>query len=386
MLHGLKAAAVLPSFRPSEEPQKFLFDFIDESGVNSLYASIKASIDRFDAARSDFESTRDTYESELGQIKNSFLIPDDEVLQRIQSYAGVSPVPSFFSSLENHATEAAGHLEGLVKHYDLCVTALRHTEGGGDAIIRTSGSVEGASELPPEASQLVGLGVDLGTLSHNGPPEPMSAAERAEMLAVLAKDAAEVEDVVAEITDRLADMEDQHSSIVSYLGALRATFYRMQATLEFVKQVISQVPDYITAAAEFRAHWEEEKQTLTERAEEMNNTISIFAGFSTAYDGLIVETQRRRHVKARMERIMEKAMNEIEKLYQEDMNEREAFRRDQAEYLPSDIWPGLLNAPPRYEFVSVDEEAGVLPEVGKSVYEAALKRLRARIKPSMSSV
>ena len=376
---------MLACFRPPNEPQKCLFDFIDESGVNNLYNSIKASIDRFDVAQSEFEIIRETFGVEMDQVKETLSRASGD---EKHGSSFVSPVPSLFSSLENHATETAGHLEGLVKHYDLCVTAIRHTEGGGEAMMKVSGVGEQDGESGPDASQLVGLGVNFGQFSDDGglrSPEPISTQDRAAILAVLVKDAREVEDVVAEIKDRLVEMEEQLPSIISYIDQLRTTFGQLQTGLSMVKAVAGHVPDYIAAAADFQGQWEEEKQALIEKAEEVDSSVSIFAGFSGAYDGLIVEAQRRRHVKARMERIMDKAINEIERLHQEDANEREAFRKDQAEYLPVDIWPGLLNAPPRYEFVSVDEEASNLPDIKKSAFEAALNRLRARMQPSLRS-
>jgi autophagy-related protein 17 len=299
----------------------------------------------------------------------------------VQSYGGVSPIPSLFGSLESHATDIANHLEGLVKHYDLCGTALRHTEGGGEAMTRISSNLEAGEG----SAQLAGLGVELNQFEQAGPPEPMSDEERADMLAVLMKDAAEVDDVVSEIKDRLAEMEDQLSQIASYVDILRKTFTRLQTTLALLREAAGHVPQYISAAAEFQGHWEEEKRHLLEKAEEVEGSTDIFAGFADAYDELLLEVYRRNHFKAKMEKVMDKAMREIDKIYHEDLELRAAFKSNQADYLPSDIWPGLLDPPPKYEFVSVDEQAENLPRIDKSVYEAAYKRNRAKSKPGMRS-
>jgi hypothetical protein len=58
----------------------------------------------------------------------------------------------------------------------------------------------------------------------------------------------------------------------------------------------------------------------------------------------------------------------------EDAAEREAFRLDQGEFLPSDIWPGLSSPPPRYEVVPIDKDASGTPELPKKLIEQALRR------------
>ena len=58
----------------------------------------------------------------------------------------------------------------------------------------------------------------------------------------------------------------------------------------------------------------------------------------------------------------------------EDAAEREAFRLDQGDFLPSDIWPGLSNPPPRYEVVSVNKDVSGVPELPKKLIEQALRR------------
>ncbi len=37
----------------------------------------------------------------------------------------------------------------------------------------------------------------------------------------------------------------------------------------------------------------------------------------------------------------------------DDLAEREAFRQLQGDYLPSDIWAGLMDAPPQYDIIPV---------------------------------
>jgi autophagy-related protein 17 len=312
-LLSLRSTLVEPSFRPPTDAQKYLFDFVDEAGISELEDSIKASIDRFDTARSTFAETCEAFESDLGRLHESLQAPvEEDGHEKLHDIDGDTPIPGLFYALESHATETATSLQGLVKHYDLCVTALKHTEGGGEAINQAASTAEDHDQ---EASALAGLGVDLGRLDAT-PPIPMSEEERTEMLVVLFKDAAEVEEVVGEIKDQLAEMEDQLAQVETYLQTLRDTSKRLINGLGLLKHVASNVPSYITACAVFQGAWEDEKAVLGERMQGLEGLREFYSGFANAYDGLLVEVHRRKHVKRDTEKVIRKAMEELEKLYQ----------------------------------------------------------------------
>jgi hypothetical protein len=48
----------------------------------------------------------------------------------------------------------------------------------------------------------------------------------------------------------------------------------------------------------------------------------------------------------------------------DDLAERQAFRQLQGDYLPSDIWAGLMDAPPQYAIVPVRGNGGVAGGIG----------------------
>jgi autophagy-related protein 17 len=309
-LNALRGTLVEASFRPPSDTAEYLFDFVDEAGIAEMENSIKASIDGFEVARSTLAQTCESFEQDLRSLHGTLQAPAEENEIRVEEVDGISPVPGLFYALETRATETATHLEGLVRHYDLCVTALKHTEGGGEAISQASDG-----EQSQQASALAGLGVDLGKVDE-APPQPMSEDERTNMLAVLVKDAGEVDDVVVEMKDGLAEMEDQLVEIVSYVQTLRDASLRLKTALELLKHVAANVPAYITACADFQMAWEEERAVLTEKMEGLEGLRDFYAGFADAYDGLIVEVQRRKRVKREMEKVIEGAMVELEALYQ----------------------------------------------------------------------
>ena len=300
---------VEPSFRPPNDEPKSLFDFVDEAGINDLYETIKQSIDRYDTARSTFKDISAVFDRDLNLIHENLVTPEEEqeAERRMQSNHG-SPIPVLYASLETHAAEIAQNLESLVKHYDLCVNALKHTEGGGEAITKA-----GESE---QQEQFEGLGVDLAQIEAEAALQPISAADRAEMLAVLQKDAAEVEDVVNEIKDRLAEMEEQFAQVMAYIQLLRGTAERLRNTLQEVKRVARNIHGCIAACAEFQTAWSEEKAVLQEKMDEVDSMVDLYSGFAGAYDELILEAQRRKHVKHKMEKAIKETVKYLQQLYQ----------------------------------------------------------------------
>ena len=132
-----------------------MVDFIDEAGVKELYDTVKASMDRCQLAKQTFGSTSTALDQRVQDVLKA-LEPTIDELEQHQAYhtTGPSPVPDLFNDLENHATMVASHLEGLVKHYDLCMLALKHTEGAGEAMGRVS---DDDTHLQDE-SKLAGIG------------------------------------------------------------------------------------------------------------------------------------------------------------------------------------------------------------------------------------
>ncbi|KIW04747.1 hypothetical protein, variant 1 [Verruconis gallopava] len=372
-LASLRSTPVEAALRPADNATKHLFDFVDEGGIHDLERSIKASIDRFEAARSTLAQTCEAFEEELERLHEIVLGENKDnvptVVEKIDT-----PIPALFHQLESRATEVAGHLESLTRHYDLCVTALKHTEGGGEAITRNSTGEE------QQTSALVGLGVDLGKVE-DAPAQPISEEERKELLTVLCKDADEVEDVVADIRDILAEMEDNLYQITTYVESLRSLSSRLRDAMAFLKDIIGKLPVYISACAEFQRSWDEEKEFLHEKLDELEGLTDFYDGFEAAYDELLLEVERRRQVKRDMEKVIRAAMEELEALYQDDLHHRDSFRENQAEYIPSDLWPGLMNPPTRFKILPVDDAEDDVPNIKKSIIERAMKRVKERAKP-----
>ena len=286
-----------------------------------------------------------------------------------------SPIPEHLQALETHAQEMASLLDSLVSHFDLCVNAIRHTEGG-YAAVRNA-----ASNQPADAEPVSVSGV-MSTSQHNDDEKPLSDEERREMLGVLETDANQVEDVVVELRERLSEMESRYEIITDHVASLSATHDTTISAFIILESIGAHLPGYLMAASDFKIHWEDTKMAIQEQLDELEAMRVFYENYHASYDGLILEVYRRKQNEEKINGLIKKSMKQIEKIRDADMREREAFRGDIEDFMPGDLWDGVGAAAPQWGVVqtsaSKTQEHEETPELTKSVVEAAGKRDRER--------
>ncbi|OOF99548.1 hypothetical protein ASPCADRAFT_203321 [Aspergillus carbonarius ITEM 5010] len=419
----LRETIVHSSFRPDGEEPRSLHDFVDERGVEELHASLKSAIDRTNAAQAELDSSNVAFDDELESIKKALgtyreatkLVSSRSSASSSSSTSNsnlpsLSSMPPMLHSLEMHAQEMANLLESLVRHFDLCVTAVKHTEGGGAAAQSITGDMPAAVTVSGPGVPNLEEGINANL---NAPLDPLSESDYQEMVNVLIKDAAEAEDVVMEIQDRIGDMESVLENVLSQRDILLSVYNATTGVFKHLSSLASaRLPGYIAQAHNFTRVWNEEHDCINGGLADLSDLNSLYDGFLEAYDGLILEVARRRHVRHRVEKVLRDAKHKLDQLYEEDVNARETFRVEQGDYLPSDIWPGIGREPMRIEFRRISggnlkgvtagqldgqdqpaaesqepqtapsgdnaEEGEVIPNLPKTVVEGALNRLKAR--------
>jgi autophagy-related protein 17 len=242
----------------------------------------------------------------------------------------------------------ASLLDSLVRHFDLCVNAIKHTEGGFAAVKKAA-----TDNQLPDGVTVSGV---IEEPSNDAGLEPISDEDRRQMLNVLSNDAAEVEDVVRELHQRLQLMEEQHDQIQEHVGRLTASYTSTIAAFAILETIGSRLPAYIASSQDFLLRWADSKAQIGEQMEELESMRIFYEGYMTSYYGLIEEVARRKAAEEKMKAILKKAMEQVRKLHDADTKEREAFRREVGDYLPSDLWPGLVADAPRFEIMVVGEE------------------------------
>ncbi|KAJ5884438.1 hypothetical protein N7504_012010 [Penicillium tannophilum] len=419
----LRETIVHASFRPTEEQTKSLHDFVDERGVEELHAALKSSIDRTNTARADLDTSNREFDDELHAIRKALrhyrsttkMASSRASASSSSSCASepdlqaLSTMPSMLRSLEMQAQEMAVLLSSLVRHFDLCVTAVKQTEGGGAAAHSITGDMP--AEVGATSSEgLSNIGEEINA-NLNAPLDPMTDQEYEEMVQVLLNDAPEAEDVVIEIHDRINEME----TIFEQMGVQRDSLLSISdATLQIHRHLSTlastRLPQYISQAHNFIQVWSEENDRFNSGLTELSDLHSLYDGFLNAYDNLILEVARRNHVRHRVEKVLRDTRNKLNHLYEEDVAARQIFRVEQGDFLPSDIWPGVGQAPMHVEFLRLpggnlegalpeaqgqvpaeaatgpeaqiahagSEEEEIVPDLPKEVVEHAYARLKAR--------
>lgn len=282
-----------------------------------------------------------------------------------------SPIPESLNALETHAQEMASLLDSLSSHFDLCVNAIRHTEGGFAAVRKA------ASSLPPGVEPVSVSGV-MNAESQNLNEEPMSEEERTQMLQVLENDAAQVEDVVAELREHLSEMETKHESILEHVSALSAEYSSTTAAFTILENISAHLPGYTMSSSDFRLHWEETKQLIHEQLEDLEGMRVFYENYHASYDAMILEVHRRKKSEDKVKAIMRKAMDQIEEESAIDMRERVAFKGDVGDYIPQDLWTGVGASVPKWKFVQTEGNGSETPKLERTVVEAAKGREKHR--------
>lgn len=59
----------------------------------------------------------------------------------------------------------------------------------------------------------------------------------------------------------------------------------------------------------------------------------------------------------------------------EDLRDRETFKGEYGEWLPMDLWPGLMDPPIRFDIEKDLQGGRELPALGKEVIEKAMRRI-----------
>ncbi|KAM0718601.1 hypothetical protein Q7P37_005671 [Cladosporium fusiforme] len=322
--------------------EKTLYDFVDEANHEDLLGSLRTLIDTFNDARADLDDNVTRFDDSITSIHEA--VQGDEYGSNPPSKPTPYdepplPIPSLFHEMESHAAEMATLLQSLVSHYDLCVSALKHTEGGGEAAREAVQAAEFAKNAPGAEESLYGATV----------PEPMDEGERTEMLRVLENDAVEVEDVVGEIRERGGEMEGLYEQLSQKAEGARKTMRGLQRAMQVMHAVKDALPVYLDAVAGFKESWSNIQAAIQGKTQELVGLCGFYEQFWSGYKKLLREVDRRSAVEAQMVKIADKARRDLEKLYEADREAREEFVDEVGGFLPGDIWPGLADRGSRWE-------------------------------------
>ncbi|OQO09256.1 hypothetical protein B0A51_18548 [Rachicladosporium sp. CCFEE 5018] len=326
--------------------QRTLHDFVDEANHEEVLASLRGFIDSYRDSQSDLDDN-------VGRLTESIAHVTEVLLDRNKdSDPPKRPTPydeppllisAIWHDMEAHASDMAGSLQSLISHYDLCVSALKHTEGGGEAAKHA---------LPADVD------IDDGLYAKKV-PDPMDDAERAEMLRVLENDAVEVDDVAAEIKDRADDMEALWAQLSDRADAARRSQTQLLQAYKSLLAIKTNLPLYIEALDLFRASWANVQFSIVAKTEELVGFCGFYEQFHSSYEKLLREADRRNAAAEQMRAVASKARRDLDRLWRADQKARDTFMEDVGVFLPGDLAPGRAGAATRWEVTLVSTEESV---------------------------
>ncbi|KAJ8609093.1 hypothetical protein MRB53_039292 [Persea americana] len=355
----LKATIVEQSFNPAETTTKNLHDFVDEHGVEGISVAIRACIDQVNEAQAEFDDSNEAFDAEIKAVERALpsTYTDDAADEELSA--------SVFHALEEQAAELAEFVQSLVKHYDLCVTALKHTEGGSEMVEQAH-----ADDLQGHAPEL---------LQDVEPAEQLSQEEYNEMLTVVQQDAAELEYVTQDIQTLAAGMESNAEQLDVEVNRLRRLYGSLTDAVRLLEDIGTRLALRVNSNAIYRDRWSTQKLLIEQHLVELYGIHDLYEGFLDAYDNLLVEIARRRSTHLKMDKVMQDALDKVEKMRDKEIERRTAFRDEHGEFLPSDIWFGVNEQPARFDVTKADANLSELPVISEEVLAKAVTRSRKKL-------
>lgn len=343
-----------PESHSSQAPNaehKALYDFIDEDTHQQLLGELRGLIDSYHDARHDLDETLGSFDNSLRSITEKLLETSDSGPPEKPTIYDEPPpsIQQLFRDMEGHATEMASLLSSLVDHYDLCVNALKHTEGGGEAAKIAVQTEELAKDRPATEESLYGKTV----------AEPISDEERAEMIHVIECDSNEVEDVVNDIREHIEGIEQRYLQLSKHAAKARTRHQTLRHVLEQMRQIRAAIPAHLDAAAVFRDTWQDINTSMQAKTKELADLSIFYEEFLAGYGKLLREVERRKAAETHIKKIAEEAQREIDNLYEADRAAREEFLEETSHVLPVDLAKchGLQNEPVRWLVQAVHQKA-----------------------------
>ncbi|KUI59284.1 Autophagy-related protein 17 [Cytospora mali] len=387
----LRHTTVDPVFRPSGEEPKNLLDFVDENQVHAMRDALKCSIAELQATQTSFDGDLFRFDNDLRALSkilkpSTTQSPPKSPADSTTHQQHNLPILDILASLTDHSHSMAEHLTSLTRHFDMCVTAVRITEGGA-ALARRKAAEDATSADPVSIS-----GVIAEQESNVSELEPEG---KIEIVQVVMQDAPEVDEVVADLNTEMQLMEMDFAQLKEQTDQTRSAYVAVTQAFQILEEIGSRLTGYIAAETEFLDRWGAEKQSIFARLEEMETLRDFYEGYGSAYDSLILEVERRRAVEEKIQGIWRKAKEQVDKLVESDWRDREMFRAEVGDYIPTDLWVGMSGPLKRWEVVRAGEgegsghasvhgseeamprqEDGSAVELSREVVDAARERIR----------
>lgn len=341
----LNDTAVQKHLRPEGGEEKNLGEFLDQDKVKALQSAMKRSVDELQGIQQGFDEDLLRFDQDIRNLK--------KILAEIPALDGdEETMTERLEGLIVHSANMGQLLASLTKHFDMCVTAIRTTEGA--AALAKRKVAEVSQSQGPDGVSISGV---IAEQEENvSDLEPKTAKDRAEMLKVVVQDAGEVDDVVQEIQDTLSEMETESSTLENETQSSNRAYIAILSAYTLLGSIDDKLASYLAAEDEFKQRWDDEKEIVYSNLEEMKSLRLFYERYAGAYNSLLLEVERRKGVDEKIRGIWKKASESVDKILEADEMTREQFRGDVGEYIPTDLWDGMGNRAGRWKVVPIEDE------------------------------
>ncbi|KAH7329492.1 autophagy-related protein 17 [Stachybotrys elegans] len=363
----LRATEVQRILRPKGEETKNLLDFVDETSVHGMRDAMKQSIEQLQGIQQSFDGDLLRLDTDIRNLKK---LLGDSILPPTNPDNDDQSLSQRLLGLIDHSAHMAEGLASLSNHFDMCVTAIRTTEGA--AALARRKVAEGRQAEDQNAVSISGVIAEQE--SNMTDLRPKTTEDHEKLLSIVVTDAEEVPYVVQEIQERGAAMEQENLAFVEIIGQIHKAHVAVLEAYAMLGDIGDRLADYLAAEGDFKNRWELEKDAVLGKLEEMQEMRNFYEGYAGAYDTLILEVARRRTVDDRVRAIWLKAQESVDKILEQDSQARDAFRQDVGEFLPTDLWAGMQGPARRWEVTRVVEGEDTDGPPPSDADTAALKR------------
>ncbi|KAM0252369.1 hypothetical protein ACHAQJ_007752 [Trichoderma viride] len=339
----LRGTAVETALQPKGEARKSLLDFVDEGSVHGMRDAMKQCIKELQGIQLSFDSDLLRLETDIRNIK--------KIIENAPTTLPQTSITKLLLDLFEHSANMAECLASLTQHFDMCVTAIQTTEGAAALARRKAAEV-----TQSQGGESVSIsGVIAEKDSNRFDLEPQTADDRAEMLRVVIHDAQLVDGVVQDIQDHLTEVELKYAALGDQTDQTRKAHLGMLDAYAALGEIGLRLTDYLAAEEDFKTRWEMEKDVVFTKLDEMKQMREFYEGYASAYDGLLIEVARRRTVEDKVQAVLRKAQESVDKMLEADRAERETFRQEVGEFLPTDLWADMQGSAKRWKIVQVGD-------------------------------
>lgn len=297
--------------------------FVYEDGIHQLNETADGAINAVKYVQNDLSNTIKALSRDIDEIRDSMALAT-----RVQKN-NLYQANQGSGSVADHAHTMAKLLESLARHYDQCTKAV----------------------------EMMKVGDQQNDLE--------------ELLQVLENDAEEVQGVIQELQERSEEIKSSEKLVSGFHTQMKDVHSKMQSYFDDLdKFATRKLPAYLDKVDDQLHTQAESIAEVQKLVQEVGSLDEYYHLFYKSYHVLLLEIVRRNKAQAKMQEMITDMSRTLTNLYQEEVELRRTFVEQRGVYLPSDLWPGLSDAPPEPQ---ITFRPATLPNISEASAQRARK-------------